>query len=656
MNYRQLVSRGLGYLRRGELSPVATYVRSAAGSRFADQLDDQYVRTFTDGNRTVPWVTMAGDPAIVRIDDHHVPEYRQICRGDGGDQRIDLDPPDPFTSVTLDVVDAKAASALTVELSAETVDGGTETQRQRFSGGILTRLRGSAAPRSLVPVNFDLAEPAVSATVELIVEELGRRPDTGLSRLAGLLAPHVRAPDGARSRWKTGSTPWLSVPSAPAATRCNPPIVVISIDTFRQDALAHFDEALEALGPDAVVPAEPRTKGHWTRPSHGSLFTGTHPGHHGYPRHVPGSLNPDLTTLGELLAANQYRCSACVTSKNLGPEWGFGRGFHRYEATLMSHHRREHGAEEVVETALDWLDRDTPSEGSLCYFLHVLDPHYPYVPPEGHRDGLDLDVTRYESTLDRCVGPGDYLAAITGDRDPVEEDDIDAVRALYERCVEYTSRQLARFFDALDDAGLFEEAFIVVTGDHGEDFFEHGIGGHRSLYDPNIRPGMVVKPPAGSDVSVPDRAATTDVLPTVARLVGERVPEQCCGTPWQEPPPTGPRIIEALEKQWYLIAVEDERMKAIFTFDTEYPGRPTPSQVRDGPVYAEWFELPSDRTAEVSVDAESIPAATRKRFRNASKTFVRDQPVDDRLAPSVPYRKDRVTEEVDQRLTELGYK
>jgi len=59
---------------------------------------------------------------------------------------------------------------------------------------------------------------------------------------------------------------------------------------------------------------------------------------------------------------------------------------------------------------------------------------------------------------------------------------------------------------------------------------------------------------------------------------------------------------------------------------------------------------------EVPVDVDSIPAATRERLRRAAKSFVREQPVDDRLAPSVPYRKDRVTQEVDDRLTELGYK
>ena len=77
-----------------------------------------------------------------------------------------------------------------------------------------------------------------------------------------------------------------------------------------------------------------------------------------------------------------------------------------------------------------------------------------------------------------------------------------------------------RLFEQLRQRGLFEETLILVTSDHGEEFFEHGSMGHgTSLFDELIRVPLVIKPPA-----------SWGTAPSVIRWAG-RAPQRHSNTP-----------------------------------------------------------------------------------------------------------------------------
>ncbi len=100
-------------------------------------------------------------------------------------------------------------------------------------------------------------------------------------------------------------------------------------------------------------------------------------------------------------------------------------------------------------------------------------------------------------------------------------------RARYPLEVAFVDRWLGELVESLRRRGLYDDALVVLTSDHGEALGEHGWWGHKeNLYDELLHVPLVVKPPAGNDartrlVPQKDRLVRhADVVPTVLDLLG----------------------------------------------------------------------------------------------------------------------------------------
>ena len=68
--------------------------------------------------------------------------------------------------------------------------------------------------------------------------------------------------------------------------------------------------------------------------------------------------------------------------------------------------------------------------------------------------------------------------------------------ALYDGEIRYTDDHLRQVFALLRDLHEFDDTIVVVTSDHGEEFFEHGRKGHgTNLYDETIRVPWILRYP-----------------------------------------------------------------------------------------------------------------------------------------------------------------
>jgi arylsulfatase A-like enzyme len=152
----------------------------------------------------------------------------------------------------------------------------------------------------------------------------------------------------------------------------------------------------------------------------------------------------------------------------------------------------------------------TPSPWFL--FLWVLDPHDPYYPPPG---------------FDRWRDPG-YTGRIDGSAESVRRvrtpADVQRLLDLYDGEIAYVDQELGRLLDFLRALGQYDDTLIVVAGDHGEAFGEHGdfVHGHLA-YDEIMHVPLIVKFPAGSAVAggASDALAQlTDIAPTVLDALG----------------------------------------------------------------------------------------------------------------------------------------
>ena len=115
--------------------------------------------------------------------------------------------------------------------------------------------------------------------------------------------------------------------------------------------------------------------------------------------------------------------------------------------------------------------------------------------------------------------------------------DADDVRTLYDAAVAYVDRELGRFFDELKQRDIYDDAFVLLTSDHGEAFFDHGTYGHaKTLYQELTHVPLVVKWPGNAPTGRVDTPVShVDIFPTVLAAAGLN-PTATEGTDLRKPP------------------------------------------------------------------------------------------------------------------------
>lgn len=562
------------------------------------------------------------------------PTVKQHFRSGSLDNSITLTPDFSATELDFSVLDVLAGEEYQVLIECKDSRGEIleETTWHRRNSGFANDRKDD--------LSFDIPEGTEEITIEL--DPVKRSTNRVSKRIAG-----------SKEQWPAEPGPYLTHPAV--RREDGTPIFIFSIDTFRYDHLVHFEPLLETLGEDAVVPEEPRTQGYWTRPAHGSLFTGVHPADHGYvSAHHQGdllTLSPSLRTLPEVLAEHGYKNSSCIIREKLGPKFGFGKGFHRGLYHPVSWDDREFDVSDIVSTLTDWVRADTDGDSeALFYFTHIFDAHSPYVPPSWllSRSDISLDFTVPEAFVDLNRNT-DYLTTLRTDQPEFPSDDLELVKEYYRLSLKYVATRLVDFINTLRDVGLYEKSLLIFIGDHGEDFLERNFSGHSSLTDYNIRPGTIVKPPANADLSIPDEIDNIDIFPTICELLDIAVPKQCQGQAWQSHEQQ-PRITERISDDSYNISVESDSYKAIFTFGDEFPTRPRPETIDDDPINTETYEIELLRAGNDSRQ-HPIPDDVEQRLLEVAKEFVIEHGPGNTDMETVT-----VEEDVKKQLEQLGYK
>jgi arylsulfatase A-like enzyme len=111
-------------------------------------------------------------------------------------------------------------------------------------------------------------------------------------------------------------------------------------------------------------------------------------------------------------------------------------------------------------------------------------------------------------------------------RDDVSPEMLTSLEEQYDTAIHHTSHELARFFDALAERGLWDDLLVVLTSDHGEELFDHGGFAHRySLYREVLHVPLFVKLPGQREArTVREPVSIVDLVATLHELLGLAVP------------------------------------------------------------------------------------------------------------------------------------
>jgi arylsulfatase A-like enzyme len=301
-----------------------------------------------------------------------------------------------------------------------------------------------------------------------------------------------------------------------AARNSSPDVFLITIDTLRPDHVGCYGykqidtPGLDALAADGVRFTQAFTHSPITNTSHITILTGLLPSVHGVTDFgIP--LSPQHVTAAELLKKRGYKTAAFIgavilDSNTLAP--GLDRGFDFYDNFPKDDSKDANGKNkprwgrverrgmEVVTHAENWFEKHRA--GPHFVWVHLYDPHDPYEPPAPFSE-------KYKDHL-------------------------------YDGEIAYADSALAHWIAFLKKAGVYDDAIIIVAGDHGEGLGEHGEETHGLfLYDSTLHIPLILKAPvkvvgaAQAGTVIDSEVRTTDILPTILSVAKVDPPAELNG-------------------------------------------------------------------------------------------------------------------------------
>ncbi|MBA7644300.1 Lipopolysaccharide assembly protein B [subsurface metagenome] len=285
-------------------------------------------------------------------------------------------------------------------------------------------------------------------------------------------------------------------------------ILFITLDTTRADHLGcyGYDKAetpnMDRLAETGILFKNATCQVPLTLPSHSSIFTGTYPFYHGVRDNGGFYLDPERTTLAEVLKVHGMATSAFVGAFVVDSRWGLDQGidyyydnfdFAKYKRISLDSVQREGG--EVIEAFFEWFEENYQKK--FFSWIHFYDPHTPYDPPEPYK-------TRFSKWN----------------------------WGLYDGEIAYVDELIGKVLDKLIEKDVLEKTLIVIVGDHGESLGQHKENAHGFfIYDAAISVPLIIHLPTqnlkAKKVNV--RVETIDIMPTLLQILGLPLPSEVQG-------------------------------------------------------------------------------------------------------------------------------
>lgn len=360
---------------------------------------------------------------------------------------------------------------------------------------------------------------------------------------------------------------------------CN--VILISLDTLRAKSLPCFGYEKNTapflcdLAAKSFTFTNTYSQSTYTLDSHVSLFTSLYPTSHGVATPYVHTLSKDVKTLAEVMKQQGYQTyylgTGIYDDPQLPLKQGLGRGFD----TIIS-----------AEDPLSWteaMSKIDVSSGKFFTFLHTFSVHHPYVPrPESVQKINGTRIPTYDSWYETCKGSYDRIRAVHPDIFPNRSrgkgynycDEIaqfylregvngkpgellekephyqeflqgyasvippgmqasqagEIYQELYEAKITELDEALQGFFSFLEEQDLLDRTIIIVFGDHGEEFYQHGQLTHgRQLYEETIHVPLIISVPGTKPRRIDKLAQLIDVVPTILPMLSIPVPDQAQG-------------------------------------------------------------------------------------------------------------------------------
>jgi len=315
------------------------------------------------------------------------------------------------------------------------------------------------------------------------------------------------------------SSIWINPLLYRKAAEDTPNIILVSIDTLRADHLSCYgypyktSPNMDELAQDGVIFKHTFSSTSWTLPSHVSLLTALDSPNHQV-INILHKLQDSNPTTADILRNNSYFCAAFTGGGFLRRRYGFAKGFDSFHQIMKGNNLavRIDEAESLSHRTTNWLDKNFDKKFFL--FLHTYQPHMPYE-NNSNAGKLFLD----DNSKWQRVRPKDIFRGKGKYRTDLSEKERKNVIALYDGEIRYTDEYLIKpLIEKLKTLGIYNNTLLIITSDHGEEFYEHQNWLHGStLYNESIKIPLIIKFPDSHyrGTIVENIARIIDITPTI---------------------------------------------------------------------------------------------------------------------------------------------
>lgn len=318
-----------------------------------------------------------------------------------------------------------------------------------------------------------------------------------------------------------------------------PNIVLIVIDTLRADRFGSYGNTrgltpfMDSLAARGYVFRNAYSQCTWTNPSVASLMTSRYQSQHGIIT-FESVLADSEVTLAEQLKQRGYTTGFFSANGLISKRMKFDQGYDGFKSLLVKgpgaapEERIPERAARINQEAMSWLDTLAKPTGPIFLHLHYMEPHHPYAP---RQEALAHIANGAEPpSVERA-----NATAFFGHLLPLEPDVVANLKDVYDAEVMSIDLGIRALFDDLEKRHILDNAVVVITADHGEEFKEHGLIGHeKTLFEEVARvPLIVLLPKHAEHTDITQVVGLIDVAPTLVDLAGGKVPPSFEGRSWK---------------------------------------------------------------------------------------------------------------------------
>lgn len=265
-----------------------------------------------------------------------------------------------------------------------------------------------------------------------------------------------------------------------------PNVLLIIADALRPDHLGCYgynratSPQIDKFAADSLIFENAWSNSPWTKPTMGTLFTSLYPTEH-QAFYWTDDLSDKNLSLPEVFRNKNYATYAIQTNPCITETHNFKQGFKYYEEMVLEK------AEIVTAHFNSWVKKH--KKKPFFAYLHYMDTHSPYNAPRefseifGIKNNTPLNPGEFKTLDIRILNE---IGLSQGDKNQLV--------SLYDGAIKYFDYNFKKIIDNLEKLGILDNTIIILTSDHGEEFWEHGGFAHgHTLYNELLHIPLIIR-------------------------------------------------------------------------------------------------------------------------------------------------------------------